>query len=193
MARALGHDAAERLTDLAAGGTPERIELRSMPMNAADRAGQGTLLGTGGVTATIDGNGRTAIRETAFPGVCRLAHHDVHGALLMEETAVTGISGILRADPVDMTRGAARPAAALSAPASTPEPVSPRRRDPGRSSAMPDTPTVGDMPARRGLSRRALLRHAAWLTSILALPTSMTRAMAQGLADTRRLSVIWPS
>jgi hydrogenase small subunit len=58
---------------------------------------------------------------------------------------------------------------------------------------MPDTPTVGDMLARRGVSRRALLRYSAWLTSILALPTSMTKAMAQGLADTRRLSVIWLS
>jgi hydrogenase small subunit len=58
---------------------------------------------------------------------------------------------------------------------------------------MPPPETVGDMLLRRGVSRRALMRHAAWLTSILALPTTATKAMAAGLAETRRLSVIWLS
>jgi hydrogenase small subunit len=58
---------------------------------------------------------------------------------------------------------------------------------------MRDLSTVGDMLMQRNISRRALLRYSAWLTSILALPASATRAMAQGLADTRRMSVIWLS
>ncbi len=53
--------------------------------------------------------------------------------------------------------------------------------------------TVGDMLLKRGVSRRALMRHAAWLTSILALPSAATRAMAEGLADAKRMSVIWLS
>ncbi|MBT8454714.1 MAG: hydrogenase small subunit [Rhodobacteraceae bacterium] len=58
---------------------------------------------------------------------------------------------------------------------------------------MTEPQTVGEMLARKGISRRALLRYAAWVTSIMALPSSMTRAMAQGIADTKRMSVIWLS
>ena len=58
---------------------------------------------------------------------------------------------------------------------------------------MKDAQTVGEMLASRNISRRSLLRYATWLTSILALPASASRAMAQGLAETRRLSVIWLS
>lgn len=58
---------------------------------------------------------------------------------------------------------------------------------------MTGSNTVGEVMTQRGISRRALLRYAAWLTSIMALPMSATKAMADGIASTRRLSVIWLS
>ena len=58
---------------------------------------------------------------------------------------------------------------------------------------MPRLETLGEMLSRRGVSRRALLRYAAWTTSLMALPPAMTKAMAEGLAQTRRMSVIWLS
>jgi hydrogenase small subunit len=49
------------------------------------------------------------------------------------------------------------------------------------------------MLAQRGVSRRAFLKYASYTASLMALPTTATRAIAQGLADARRQSVIWLS
>lgn len=58
---------------------------------------------------------------------------------------------------------------------------------------MNPTDTVGDLLNRRGVSRRAFLKYASYLTSLLALPAGMSQAMAQGLAGARRQAVIWLS
>ena len=52
---------------------------------------------------------------------------------------------------------------------------------------------LGDALRARGVSRRSLLRYAAWMTSLLALPPSAAPALAAGLAKARRQSVIWLS
>lgn len=53
--------------------------------------------------------------------------------------------------------------------------------------------TVGEMLARRGISRRALLKYSSYLASVMALPPAASTAMAQGLASAPRMSVIWLS
>ncbi|MCT8973470.1 hydrogenase small subunit [Microbaculum marinisediminis] len=58
---------------------------------------------------------------------------------------------------------------------------------------MPANETVGDLLARRGVSRRALLKYTAYLASAMALPPAASRTMAEALANTRRQSVIWLS
>ena len=58
---------------------------------------------------------------------------------------------------------------------------------------MPDRETIGDLLARRGISRRALLKYTAYLASTMALPPMASHVMAQALADSRRQSVIWLS
>lgn len=58
---------------------------------------------------------------------------------------------------------------------------------------MPKRETIGDILARRGISRRALLKYAAYLASTMALPPTASRVMAQALASARRQSVIWLS
>jgi hydrogenase small subunit len=52
---------------------------------------------------------------------------------------------------------------------------------------------LGDALRARGVSRRSLLRYAAWMTSLLALPPAAAPALAAGLAKARRQSVIWLS
>jgi hydrogenase small subunit len=52
---------------------------------------------------------------------------------------------------------------------------------------------LGDALRARGVSRRSLLRYAAWMTSLLALPPGAAPALAAGLAKARRQSVIWLS
>lgn len=57
----------------------------------------------------------------------------------------------------------------------------------------PDQGTLGDLLARRGVSRRAFLKYASYTASLMALPPSAAAAMAEGLAAARRQSVIWLS
>jgi len=58
---------------------------------------------------------------------------------------------------------------------------------------MSDSKTLGELLARRGVSRRVFLKYASYTASLMALPPAMTTAMAQGLANARRQSVIWLS
>ena len=53
--------------------------------------------------------------------------------------------------------------------------------------------TIGDLLARRGISRRALLKYTTYLASVMALPPMAAKAMAEGLAKAKRQSVIWLS
>jgi hydrogenase small subunit len=58
---------------------------------------------------------------------------------------------------------------------------------------MRERETIGDSLARRGISRRALLKYTAYLASTMALPPSASYVMAQALGEARRQSVIWLS
>ena len=53
--------------------------------------------------------------------------------------------------------------------------------------------TLGDALSRQGISRRAFLKYSAYLASIMALPPSAAKVMAEGLAKARRQAVIWLS
>jgi len=52
---------------------------------------------------------------------------------------------------------------------------------------------LADVLRRRGVSRRAFLKYASFVTSLMALPPAMAPAMAEGLAKARRQAVIWLS
>jgi hydrogenase small subunit len=54
-------------------------------------------------------------------------------------------------------------------------------------------PTLGDVLAERGVSRRSFLKFASCTASIMALPPTAAAALAEGLAKARRQSVIWLS
>ncbi len=58
---------------------------------------------------------------------------------------------------------------------------------------MSDGGTLGHFLARRGVSRRALMKYSAYLASLMALPPTASKAMAEGLANAPRQSVIWLS
>ena len=51
--------------------------------------------------------------------------------------------------------------------------------------------TLGDYLAARGVSRRAFLKFASALASLMALPPAMGPAMAQAMAQAKRPSVLW--
>ena len=58
---------------------------------------------------------------------------------------------------------------------------------------MAENKSLGYMLARRGISRRAFLKYASYTASLMALPAGAANAIAQGLANARRQSVIWLS
>ena len=58
---------------------------------------------------------------------------------------------------------------------------------------MRNDETLAAMLEQRGVSRRAFLKYASYVASIMALPPSSAGALAEGLAKARRQSVIWLS
>lgn len=58
---------------------------------------------------------------------------------------------------------------------------------------MAEEQTLGELLARYGISRRALLKYATYIASLMALPPAASTAMAEALAKARRQSVIWLS
>lgn len=52
---------------------------------------------------------------------------------------------------------------------------------------------LADVLRERGVSRRAFLKYASYMVSLMALPPSAACAMAEGLAKARRQAVIWLS
>ncbi len=58
---------------------------------------------------------------------------------------------------------------------------------------MSEHKRLGDVLAANGISRRSFLKYAAYTASIMALPPTMATAIAQGIANARRQSVIWLS
>lgn len=53
--------------------------------------------------------------------------------------------------------------------------------------------TLGEILENRGVSRRAFLKYASYVSALMALPPGAATAMAEGLANARRQSVIWLS
>ena len=58
---------------------------------------------------------------------------------------------------------------------------------------MKNVQSLGAMMEERGVSRRAFLKYASYIASIMALPPSAATAFAEGLARAKRQSVIWLS
>ncbi len=90
---------AARLEQLAANGDTALIDLRSLPMSDADRSELLAVLGRGEVTATLDAQGESTLRETAFAGIWWVVHRDLDGAVTSELLEVCSVPQILTADP----------------------------------------------------------------------------------------------
>lgn len=112
MAEALVHEIATHLDALARTGIETTLDLRSLPLTPADLDALKDRLGTGEVTATVAGQGRSDVHETASPGLWWITHFDVHGTFLMHELAIAAVPPILKADPDDIAQGIARLTAA---------------------------------------------------------------------------------
>jgi hydrogenase-1 operon protein HyaF len=93
----------ERLTD---SQEPGAIDLRSLPMSVDDLDELRRALGEGEVRATLDAEGKSAIRETKVPGVWWVEHRDRHGELMAELIEVTRMPQILMTASEEIATGA---------------------------------------------------------------------------------------
>ena len=106
--RAILSEIAARLERLAAGGEPEAVDLRSMPMSPTDREQLWQALGTGEVVITLQVDGDSTIRETAVRGVWWNEFRDGRGELVAEFIEVAPVPGILPVQVDEMRQGANR-------------------------------------------------------------------------------------
>ena len=95
-----------RLEQLAAGGAPHTIDLRSLPLNPVERERLQALLGDGEVDVTLQLAGVSRVRETGASGVWWIEHRDLGGELIAETLEIASVPELLAADPEDLGRSA---------------------------------------------------------------------------------------
>ena len=108
MALAVLAEIGRLLTALADSGATGAIDLRSLPLTAADRDQLATLLGRGEVRAELDLAGRSEVWESAYPGAWWIRHLGADGRTTSEVIAVCPAPEILAAHAVDIRAGAVR-------------------------------------------------------------------------------------
>jgi hydrogenase-1 operon protein HyaF len=83
------------LEALARGNSSALVDLRSLPMSPQDRIELQRVLGQGEVTATVNADGLTQIRETGISGVWWVEHFDRHKAMIAEMIEVALVPQLL--------------------------------------------------------------------------------------------------
>lgn len=103
--RALLAEIAQLVDGLARNGGDARVDLRTPPLTPPERAGLEQALGRGAVSARVEAARRTDVRETHFPGVWWVTHHDERDAVVAEFIEVCLVPEILSTPPEDIARG----------------------------------------------------------------------------------------
>lgn len=96
------------LERVAATGEAAAIDLRSLPVNAADRRQLLEALGPGEVEITLRADGDSSIRETGVQGVWWTEHRDRNGALIACFIEIARVPEILLVPDEELRRGAER-------------------------------------------------------------------------------------
>ncbi|MEC3862772.1 hydrogenase expression/formation C-terminal domain-containing protein [Mesobacterium sp. TK19101] len=119
IADSLVVEIADRLTALAQTGDQSAIDLRALPMTAADRADLEAFLGRGEVTADLSVAGRSEVWETRFAGVWWLRHLMADGRVAAETIEITRIPDLLVAASEDVATAASNLRKSLNGPGTT--------------------------------------------------------------------------
>jgi len=89
-------------------GLAEVIDLRSLPLQEADRALLRQRLGDGEIDATLNLLGPTNIRETAYAGVWWARQMDADDRCALEQIIIARVPPLLLAHPADIDDAARR-------------------------------------------------------------------------------------
>ncbi len=102
MADSLLREIAERLDVLARTGECSAIDLRSLPITAADRSELEERLGHGDIEALLTTAGTSEIWETRYAGVWWVCHLGAGGKIAAERIEITACPEILLSDVADI-------------------------------------------------------------------------------------------
>jgi hydrogenase-1 operon protein HyaF len=107
-AAAILTEIATLLERVAVTGEGAAIDLRSLPMSAADRRQLLEALGPGEVEITLRADGDSSIRETGVQGVWWTEHRDRNGDLIACFIEIARVPDILLVPAEELRRGAER-------------------------------------------------------------------------------------
>lgn len=107
-AAAVLREIAALLARLTASGEGGAVDLTALPLTPADRDWLAAQLGQGEVEITLRTGGESTLRESAYPGVWWVRHHNEAGTLVSELIEVCHIPEIVPAHPADIQSGLER-------------------------------------------------------------------------------------
>jgi len=119
-AKALLREMHRLLQSLASGGKGGSIDLRALPLTAADLDELRNTLGGGEVEARIDALGESRVRETSFPGIWWVTHCNAAGEIAAELIEICTVPPILCAPGEDIVDAAIKLERALREDAESP-------------------------------------------------------------------------
>lgn len=105
--RAMAYEILSHLEHLEATGETATIDLKSLPMAPDEFHGIKKMLGQGEIDLTLELDGPSRIRETAYAGVWWIQHTGKDGRILAEFIEITRFPDFLSAQP-DQIADAAR-------------------------------------------------------------------------------------
>lgn len=107
------HEIRHALEQLIELGRTHVIDLRALPLAPGESEQIEEVLGHGEVEARLEALGPSEIRETAYPGVWLVTHHNSAGELVGKFVEIAPLPKILEAQQADMRHGLARLRASL--------------------------------------------------------------------------------
>ncbi len=96
------------LERLLADGTTHAIDLRAIPLAPGEEERLLLALGEGELSAELEAQGRSEIRECAYPGIWCITHHDAAGTVIGRFIEVTFVPALLASQRPDVVRGLER-------------------------------------------------------------------------------------
>jgi len=109
------HELRHALEKLFTDGTPHALDLRTIPLAPGEEERLLQALGEGELTAEFESNGRSELRETAYPGIWRVTHRDAAGTVIGRLIEVTFVPSLLASQRPDVVLGLERLTHALIA------------------------------------------------------------------------------
>ena len=97
--QAMAYEILSHLEQLNKTGETAAIDLKSLPMAPDEFQGIKKMLGQGELDLTVEMDGPTRIRETAYPGVWWVQHKGEDGQILAEYIEIARFPDFLSAQP----------------------------------------------------------------------------------------------